>query len=329
VTTANHHPPPLWYAGHNLLSAVALPSLRRSSSPELPASLRVLPSIWLDRLPAVPDWAHQWKDPDGNICLQLAYPATGNAPTPSWHRLRAPRVCDFVIEVAPGTATIRTEYDTEIAAETLEHLLIDQVLPRVLSEMGALVTHASCCKIADHCALFIGDSGWGKSTLVSLLQDCGHLPLSDDCVRLDNIAERVLATSTYPSLRLFTDSIEHVGIVSSALTSVAAYTGKRRISMPDQHPPEAVAVRAIYLLNNPQQPASTIRITPVSPAHACMALVGQGFRLDLTARHRNISFLQQAAEVARKVPAFTLSYPREYTQTNTLIAQLLQHLETL
>lgn len=308
--------------------AFPLPSLRPAPA-DIAASLHVTMPTTLERLPERDDWLHHWPDKHGNITLQLAWadPAADNEART--YLLRFPGLCDIRLNLAHGRVDIaRTPATTP---ETLEHLLIDQALPRLLADLGDLVIHAGCVQMGTDCSLFLGQSGWGKSTLASLLRRHGHVPLSDDCALLDLHDNRVRATPTYPSLRLFDDSVGQTFDRAPTLLPIADYTGKRRVRLDSatEHIEEAVTVRALYLLNDPAQPSSVIAIDPISPASACMAMVEHGFRLDLRAPRRNAGFLQQAAVAARHVPAFALHYPRDFTQSQQLIARLEQHIATL
>lgn len=306
----------LEYAGGNLHTEVALPSLRVSTAPDSPIRLRVLAPTRVEHLPDDVAWQHNWLASDGSITLQ--HTPEG----PNRHRLRAPGLCDFLVGFTADSATIETEHDTDLPADTLEHLLLDQILPRALSELGELVIHASCSVIDGRGVLFLGDSGWGKSTLASLLRQRGHPTLSDDCVVLRIHQGQVQAIPTYPSLRLFDDSAAQAGIPATQLSTVAAYTGKRRVALHADPVPASVSIDAIYLLNDPAQACAAVHIDRLHAKQACMTLIAQGFRLDLAARQRHATALAQAAEVSRHVPAFALAYPRTYDHADALVALL-------
>lgn len=306
----------LEYAGGNLYTEVALPSLRVSAAPDSTIRLRVLAPTRVERLPDNLAWQHNWLASDGSSTLQHTLEG------PNRHRLRAPGLCDFLVGLSADSATIETEHDTDLPADTLEHLLLDQILPRALSDLGELVIHASCSVMDGRGVLFLGDSGWGKSTLASLLRQRSHPTLSDDCVVLRIHQGKVQAIPSYPSLRLFDDSAAQAGIPATQLSRVAAYTGKRRVALQSDPAPASASIDAIYLLNDPAQPCAAVRLDRLHAKQACMALIGQGFRLDLAARQRHSTFLAQAAAIAGHVPAFALAYPRTYDHADALVALL-------
>lgn len=308
---------PYCFADRKVLAACPLPSLHSATGDATAIDLWIGAPHVVEALPERRQWQHQWPDPRGNATLQLAPDGTRCV-------LRTPGLCDFHIDAT--RTRIEVVQTPNVDAETLEHLLVDQVLPRLLADQGALVVHASCLRIGDACALFMGQSGWGKSTLAGLLQQAGHDPLSDDCTVLQLHADGVQAIPTYPSLRLFDDSIAQAFASPPRQSPVAHYTGKRRVHLAcatDPHVPAPVA--ALYLINNPREPAEQVGIVPISPAIACMTLVEHGFRLDLSDRLRGAGFLQQAADIARCIPAFSLAYPRDYAAGQHLVARVAEH----
>ena len=218
----------------------------------------------------------------------------------------------------------------DVDDSTLEHLLVDQVLPRVLAQQGELMVHASALSIDGRHALFLGPSGWGKSTLAGLLHRHGHTVLSDDCVQLVEEAGRFGAIPTYPSLRLYADSLDELFPGLDDTAPVAAYTSKRRVPMvAPQAPVQACLVDAIYLLGDPEGAGETFRISPLRPAETCLSLIKHSFRLDLSDRQASARQLERCSEVARSVPAFRLDYPRDYTRQDELVDTITRHLATL
>ena len=318
----------LRFADLTIESAVPLPSLP-AALPTRELKLRITAPRTVVDLHPCEGWLHEWQDPHGNTCLQFTQSVDSAPGDASTCRLRVPRLCDFHVHQGSGCTTISIEHMPGVDAETLEHLLIDQILPRVIAEQGALVVHASCVSIGSSCALFLGESGWGKSTLGGLLQRHGYTLQSDDCTVLTMHGCQAHAVPTYPSLRLFGDSIHHAFATPPELSPLAAYTGKHRVHVAVASDGTATPVTAIYLLNDPLQQSRNTTIQPVPAASACMSLVEHGFRLDMNSHQRSATFLQQAAAIANSVPAHALRYPRDFTQSDRMIAMLLQHFQSL
>lgn len=265
----------------------------------------------------------RWTDGD-DVVLSLAHVA-------GRHWLRVPGMADFLLTPghAPEPARIGiSSAGRALPTETLEHLLLDQILPRSLAQQGELVIHASAVQVGDRTALFAAASGWGKSTLAALLHGHGMQVLSDDCIVLDIDGGQVCALPTYPSLRLLPDSIDAVGVDANNGAPVSHYSTKQRLHVPLQALPPAPVI-AIYLLNDPADPAAEIQVNPVHASRCCVAIIRNSFRLDLGDRAGNAHHLAQCSAVARKVPAFDLHYPRDFSQQAALVACIRDHLERL
>jgi hypothetical protein len=100
---------------------------------------------------------------------------------------------------------------------TVCHLLVDQVLPRVLFLRGALVLHASALRAPDGRAVaFLGASGSGKTTLAASLIGAGWSLLSDDALVIERGDDGPTVVPTYPDLRLRPDVAAWIPFHSNA-----------------------------------------------------------------------------------------------------------------
>lgn len=268
-------------------------------------------------------WRHTWHDDGGGVSLQVGALAPEPGCPSTRYLLRAPDQADFILDLGEGRIDVIAP--AALAQNTLEHLLLDQALPRLLAGRGHLVAHASIVQLSQGAVAFIGRSGWGKSTLAALLHRRGFPALCDDCALFERRGDTVYAIPSYPGLRLFEDSIEQSMGTETLSSPVSDYSDKQRIIEIDHDAmlegPRPLA--AICVLDAPD-PAITIpAIAQISAAAACMAIIEHGFRLDpsdstLTARQ-----LAQASTIAHAVPAYALTYPRDFASQDALIATLL------
>lgn len=313
-TSSAHH---YLFGAHRIRSGLALPALPADPGHGA-AELHVTVAGTAPAEIADDGWQHHWLDDAGHCVLSLALHDGG-------YLLRFHGQCDFRID--QDAARVAASPVPGLPAETLEHLLVDQVLPRMLAHRGELVAHASVVDVGGRGVLFLGRSGWGKSTLAGLLHQRGHRLLSDDCALLrrgDDAA--VLALPTYPSLRLYEDSIGQAFAQPPATTRVAGYSRKLRVAVEAPRASDGLRIDAIYLLNDPDgDPAASHGIVAMPPAAACMALVEHSFRLDLASRPHTTALLRQAAGVLQSAPAFLLRYPRSFDGNAALIDLLSRH----
>lgn len=318
------------YGGYRVVSEIRLPALSVHPGNAADRSVRIERGFATQAGRAAPaHWRHTWHDDGDDVSLQVALvPATADHPSARYF-LRAPGQADFLLD--PPAVRIAVDAEPGLADNTLEHLLLDQAIPRLLAGRGHLVVHASLVHAGQHTVAFLGRSGWGKSTLAALLHNRGIPALCDDCALLELRDTRVFATPSYPGLRLYADSIAQAPKIAPGVGPVSDYTDKQRIIGLALDPAllEPQPLAALYLLDDPQNAVKTAHIEPISTAAACMALIEHGFRLDPTDPVRTMRQLGQAGAVAKAVPAFLLRHPRDFARQEALIALLLAHFDSI
>lgn len=222
----------------------------------------------------------------------------------------------LVIEVMPDRRRIVTP-STSLGLSQLnvDHMLADQVAPRVLAHDGTLVVHAGAFRVGNQAILIIGKSGSGKSTLAASFAGAGYDLLGDDALIISWNDGEAVARAVYPSLRLLPDSLAALLPDSHSTTPVANYGSKRRLSVPveSEGAPGPLPVAATFVLGPPATDGQ-VHIEPLSVAATCMALVANSFALDPTDPDRAALRLHGASALANKVPAFALSYPHDFAR---------------
>lgn len=281
--------------------------------PELP-SVQPLPSakpaITIRSLAAPPaaivgnDWIYHWPDESG--AMSLGRYGEGNG-----FLLRFPDLADFII--SKDGCTLEAWPGPEMSPETLRHLVLDQVLPRVLAHQGRLVVHSGAVRVGQEAIAFIGDTGRGKSTLTASFHAAGYSLLSDDGLELVQEENTTRVRSTYPSLRLWPETVAGLFARAPDLAPMAHYSSKRRIILKNVGSSAPLPLASIYVLApDAQDDVADISLTRLSPREACMTIISNSFQLDVTDRHRATSLLTVASNIAQQLPVFSLAYPRNF-----------------
>ena len=200
---------------------------------------------------------------------------------------------------------------------TLRHLLLDQVMPLVLTLHGRHVLHATTVQTPLGVCAFIGPTGVGKSTLAASFLFAGYSVLSDDCLGLQEDSQRILAIPAYPGLRLWDDSLEAVCKHHHPSIPVAHYTSKRRPVLgnsPASFPTAPQPVARIYSLVRPdEQVASSPSIEPLSHRGAFVELLASSYRLDTTDRTALVRQFDFFERVVAEVPVHRLHLPTDFS----------------
>jgi len=260
--------------------------------------------------------SHIWTGPDGGATLTL-FKHDG------LFHVSAPECCDFLIDAATRRVDVHSEPD--VPTSTIEHLLIDQVLPRCLAHDGDLVLHGAGVVIGDRAAVFLGESGHGKSTLTAMLQRLGCPILSDDCLQLEITGDGPRAWPTYPSLRLLPDMLDSLFPGAPMHLPLAGYSDKRRLPVAATATSKGVPVDVVYILEPPDAGNTGVMIAEVTPGAAVLAVTRNLFKLDPTDLTRAAALLAKTATVVRSTRVFSLRYPREITALPSYAAAIIRH----
>lgn len=291
------------FAGLGLCSAIPLPEL-----PSTALGCRYALKPLRGRVLAASNTVirHEWRDASGNLTLAHLECDTGRC-------LSAPGLATAFVA---GTH-ITLQSDARADAAAVRHVLLNQILPRVLDGDGEFMLHAGMVADAGKpCLMLVGETCYGKSTLAAGFVQAGARGLTDDGVRLTADDTVVHAFPTYPGLRLRPDS-------SAALCGDAGHSVRIDMSGATDGLGDscAIGVGAIVVLDAPSANADII-LRPLSPGEAAMALVQNSFALDPNDVHRARQRLGQAARVASAVPAYRFGYPRQYTRLPDVVACL-------
>jgi hypothetical protein len=246
--------------------------------------------------------AHQ---ADGRLWSRVLGAADGT------YRLEFPGLLAFGID--PATHRVELVDQPGVAESTRAHLVIDQLVPHLVSLGGALVLHASAVAVGDRAVAVIGTSGAGKSSLAAGFVQRGHRLLADDYLLLRQRDDGAyLAVPAYPGLRLWGDSAAFFGGEHQALSPVAHFTDKRRLPV-DGDEPAPLPLGAVIVLGYPPEPeAPDCLLERLEGPNAFMVLYRQAFRLERAGRSVHEADLDRFTRLAAAVPVLLMEHRRSF-----------------
>ena len=251
------------------------------------------------------DWCHHWRRPDGTITVSVGKET-------DYYWIHFPQLVDFKIH--PASNRIISYRQKNIPDNSVSHLLLDQVVPRLLSYNGHLIIHASCIHIGKSAIAFCGESGWGKSTLAAFFHSNGYPLVTDDCLLLQTKGSTMTGIPNYCGLRLFSDSLAELPKRFSKSSDVCHYASKQRIAIPVAGNSSTTPISDIFFIDNPTQltESATITTTVISNAAALIELIKHSFPLDITNTASTTDQLKNLAHLINnsKTNFHNLSYPR-------------------
>lgn len=201
----------------------------------------------------------------------------------------------------------------------LRHLLLNQIIPRYLGTSGELMLHASAVTLPDgRCIAFLGNSGYGKSTLASYFHRHGARLIDDDCILLKPARDKVHVMGGVPSIRLFPDSVQAVFGASKNFNPYMTYSEKQQMIL--EREPNATATEqrfldALFVLNSPAcaKGHGAVTIEPLSGKAAIMNMINSTFSLDPSDRKTIAqNFRNSGGAITDSLQLYSLNYPRQH-----------------
>ena len=267
-------------------------------------------------------WTNHWAAPDGSVWLAFASIERG-------YLLRFPEFADFIIST--DARSIHCHPRGDVPSETVRHLLLNQVIPLVLNHLGNLVLHAAACATPHGVIAFMGKTGMGKSTLAAGFGQQGFPILSDDCLLVKEQNGVVMSIPSYPGIRLWPESVSALFSEEPELQPLAHYTEKKRLLLEQHHPEAPAPLASVYVLSCPpaRNRVTGVTIGRLRTSEALLEIIKHTFQLDSANPERLRRSFKQYEWLARSVPFFRLTFPRQHSYLSAVTAALLNHLETL
>jgi len=270
-------------------------------------------------------WFMHWHFPNGELWLSFAK-VNGK------YLLRFNELADFFVNNDGNEIVFTPKHD--VPTDTIQHLLLDQVIPLVINLKGGEAIHSSAVLKPMGVVAFAGPAGSGKSTLSGGLFNLGYPLVSDDCLALLEKNEEIYAIPAYPGLRLWEDALSFLFGDNNNHNSVAHYTNKLRLaieSKPGAYCVEPHPFRRLYDIAAPSKAKGGIDIIieSLSPKESFMALVRCAFRLDITDHamlKRQFHFLER---VASRVSVRRLIFPKDFNLFPDVREVILNDLQDL
>jgi hypothetical protein len=193
-------------------------------------------------------------------------------------------------------------------------LFVDQILPLVLAAQGKTVLHASAVSTPYGAVAFIGETGFGKSTLAASFSVNGQPALTDDCLLVEEVDGVWTGHPSYRELRLWPDIIQSFFEMGNDTAPVAHYTDKRRVRLSasrHRYANRAEPLCAVYHLTDARGVGDHghVTIRRASKRSAFRCLINNAFRVEFSSARAQHE-LETLTRLAAAVPVSTLSYSR-------------------
>ena len=200
----------------------------------------------------------------------------------------------------------------QTASESFHVYLLGQALSFALVKSGFEPLHATAVEVEDRAVAFLGDCGFGKSTLAAAFLQAGHRLLTDDLLLARTTTRGILAYPGPARIKLFPQiACKFLGAGSSGVP-MNPDTQKLIIPLDDNWVSAAAApLAAIYVLAPPDEVAGRdIRIVSISQREAFVMLLGSAFNCVISDPDRLRRQFEATQALANATIVRKLCYPR-------------------
>jgi hypothetical protein len=197
--------------------------------------------------------------------------------------------------------------------ESLQVYLLGQALSFALVKQGYEPLHATSVVIDGQAIAFLGSSGFGKSSIAASFLADGHRLLTDDMLLLRRTDEGYEAQPGPCRIKLFPKMARCFLAGTASAVPMNSETEKLVVPLAADHRHSGSApLRVLYVLAPPREARRKHRIhlDSLSTREAFIELVRGTFNYLVTGSERLERQYVECLDIASRVPARRISYPR-------------------
>lgn len=189
-----------------------------------------------------------------------------------------------------------------IPEETLRSFVQGAYLAAALRQRGLLVLHGSAVSDGDRAVAFLGNSGWGKSTLATYFCDRGYRLITDDVMVVSpgSGSEPARVPPGVKQVRLRPPAAERLIADHEALPLVTPVSPKR-LHLIEGETKRALPLVKVYVLQRATAEAN--RICPIERQHVPLHLVAHTHATNWITDPRHVrDHFEQCTRLAKHTP---------------------------
>lgn len=269
------------------------------------SSFRAPYAEWMKQTPRQ-RWFHYLRMPDG------------------WDYVRWPKLFEFL--VAPDGKRILARQLASTPFETLQTYLLGQILSFALLRLGIETLHGTTVALNGKAVAFLGDCGYGKSTLAAAFLREGFSLLTDDLLVIKRCGTRQVAYPGSPRLKLMPRTACSLLGVAARTAPINPFTSKQIIPLGARRMAESpLPLQAMYALTPPRTRRSRrVVIRRLNGRQTWQALTANTFNLAVREPNRLAQQFTWAHALARQVPVNSLSYPRSLRMLPQVVERVIR-----
>ncbi len=206
--------------------------------------------------------------------------------------------------------------------DVLQSYILSHVISFALLKLGMEPLHSTAVAIDGGAVGFMGDSGFGKSTLGAAFLQHGHPVLTDDLLIVRKESGGVYAYPGHPRVKLFPEIARALFGQRVNAMFRDPYSLKVAIPVdPELITPGAIPLRAVYVIRPTAAGSHSERVTirSLNPRRAFLDLITNTVNTVVTEPDRLARQFDQAGWLCTSIPVKSLSYPRHLSRLAAVV----------
>jgi hypothetical protein len=173
----------------------------------------------------------------------------------------------------------------------------------------------------DEAVAFLGESGWGKSSMSAALHARGHGVMADDVTAVHFGAGTATVFPGFPQLKLNPEAAASLGYDAASLFVLHTLEAKRGFRVTHGFPTAPLPLKCVFVLAED----TICRIDPLQPQETLIELVRHSYPTRFLHPGGAKHFLQ-CAHLTKGVPMYYLKRPRSLQALPDLARLVEKHL---
>ena len=231
------------------------------------------------------------------------------------------RFSDIDFFISPSGTEIFYDESRNISKSEIIHKFFNQILPMTMNYLDKEVIHASSILVSGEAIAFVGNGGYGKSTIAASLIKEGNKLISDDAVPLILNHNKIYTASGLNTINLW----PHAQKILNRTKKDSVHSKSYVVLSKEEYSMGTFPLKKIYFLK-PSQDIKEISVNKLSKQEAAMELVRAAHRLDIT----NKQMLQNQLTILTKISGLLscdmLSFPANIPEPKLISSFILSDL---
>ena len=222
-------------------------------------------------------------------------------------------ICSYYVK---GGASITIELRENADLPSVRLFLLTNAMAAILHQRNKVALHAGAIQTEKGLVVICGESGAGKSTTISALQQQGYKIYVDDVLVLEKENQSVLGVAAYPTLKLWDDTFEKLALgVVPEEQKLRESVNKYRVSFQEDFTTKPIPVYKLFYLCK-EEANTSIEVIKKDGLEAFKILYSQLYRTSMINNNQSQAILfERLNQLINQTGLFEVARP---TNSNSI-----------